>query len=278
MARYCANCGTEVDDTAVFCPTCGQPIDQATEVEMPAAPSWPDPLADDAPAAAPTQSYEEPAPIEEESRWAADEPAQASWPPVEEGPPWAADEREEAQATEPPIGEEPRWGADEPAAEAPPPPYAAPPPPYRPAAVEPPPAPAVARESRRREPSPVNLPFTWPVTLSGWLIGGGAMLAVLGVMVGLFRGILNPIDLLLVIALLGIAVTVFFAASLPAIPHLRLATLAIVLVGFGIAVDRIAIGIADVGDVLLILGTAAAAIGAVLLELGRDQPFAGPQS
>ena len=25
MTRFCANCGTEVDDNAVFCPTCGQP-------------------------------------------------------------------------------------------------------------------------------------------------------------------------------------------------------------------------------------------------------------
>ena len=26
MARACANCGTEVDDDALFCPTCGEPI------------------------------------------------------------------------------------------------------------------------------------------------------------------------------------------------------------------------------------------------------------
>ena len=44
MARFCPNCGTEVDDTAVFCPTCGQPIDQASETEIPAAPAWPDPV------------------------------------------------------------------------------------------------------------------------------------------------------------------------------------------------------------------------------------------
>ena len=43
MVRFCANCGTEVDDTAVFCPTCGQPIDQEVEPEMPAAPAWPEP-------------------------------------------------------------------------------------------------------------------------------------------------------------------------------------------------------------------------------------------
>ena len=31
MARFCPNCGTEVEDTAVYCPTCGQAIDQSTE-------------------------------------------------------------------------------------------------------------------------------------------------------------------------------------------------------------------------------------------------------
>ena len=35
MARFCANCGTEVDESAIFCPTCGQPIDEAAETEMP---------------------------------------------------------------------------------------------------------------------------------------------------------------------------------------------------------------------------------------------------
>src|SRR5687767_12097449 len=52
MARFCPNCGTEVEDTAVFCPTCGQAIDQATETEIPPAPAWPDqPVADEKPSA-----------------------------------------------------------------------------------------------------------------------------------------------------------------------------------------------------------------------------------
>ena len=233
MARYCPNCGTEVEDQAVFCPTCGQAIDQATETEIPAAPAWPDqaPAAPDAPRrveptadTAPQPRYEEPAPN--------------APPPAAEGAP--------APWTKPPIpGLEPD-GQRTPGDDA-----------GRP---------------------PVNLPVTMPVTLSAWLIGGGAVLAALGVLIGLFGGVLNPIDLILLVVLIGIAVTIFFSANVPVIPHLRLVTLAVVLVAFGMALDRIGVGGAGVGELLLFLGAAAAAIGAIILELGRDQPLGGPQS
>jgi hypothetical protein len=124
----------------------------------------------------------------------------------------------------------------------------------------------------------VNVPVTWPVMLSGWLIGGGALVAAIGTVIGLFDGGINPIDLLLVLLLVGIAATVFFSGTVPDIPHLRLATLAVVLVAFGIGVDRIGFGFAGVGELLLFLGAAAAAIGAILLELGRDQPLGGPRA
>jgi hypothetical protein len=115
-----------------------------------------------------------------------------------------------------------------------------------------------------------------PVTLSGWLVGIGAAVGALGALVELFGGV-SAIDLLLLVVLAGIAVSVFFSASLPEIPNLRLATLAVVLVAFGVALDRIFIGAANAGTLLLLLGTAAASIGAVILELGRDQPLGGPQ-
>jgi len=117
-----------------------------------------------------------------------------------------------------------------------------------------------------------------PVTLSAWLIGGGAAIAAVGVLIGLFGGFPNPIDLILLLMLIGIAATVFLSANVPAIPNLRLITLAVVLIGFGMALDRIGFGVAGIGELLLFLGTAAAAIGAILLELGRDQPLGGPQS
>jgi hypothetical protein len=55
-------------------------------------------------------------------------------------------------------------------------------------------------------------------------------------------------------------------------------TLVVVLLAFGMAIDRIMFGGAGIGELLFFLGAAAAAIGAILLELGRDQPLGGPQS
>lgn len=236
MARFCPNCGTEVDETAVFCPTCGQAIDQAAETEIPPAPAWPDPPQPEPQPEQTAQAYESAEP----ARWTDDDvvPVRGEDPTrVEDVPP-------------PP----------QPASTAPPPP---PPPPQ---AVEPRPSPQV------------NLPVTWPVTLSAWLIGVGAFVAAVGVVVGLFRGAINPIDLLLILLLLAIAVTVFFSANVPAIPHLRLATFVVVLIGVGIAIDRIGFGGAGIGELLLFLGTAAAAIGCILVELGRDQPLGGSRS
>ncbi len=211
MARFCANCGTEVDDAAVFCPTCGQPVDQAAETEMPPAPAWPKPAEDE----------------EQADEGFVEEPTRVEERPVP--PPAAA-----SSPTRPP----------------------------RPVAP-------------RREGPTLDLPLTMPVTLSAWLIGAGSFVAALGVIVSLFGGPFNVIDILLVLALLGVAATVFLSASLPAIPHLRLVTLIVVLIAFGIALDRLAFGAAGIGELLLFLGTAAAAIGAIILELGRDQPLGG---
>jgi hypothetical protein len=225
-ARFCPNCGTEVDESAIFCPTCGQPIDQAAETEMPAAPAWPEPPSDE-------PSFSEPAEPVGEVAWAP--------PPASVDEPTRVEER---PATAAPL---------------------------------PPPAPAARAEVPRRESPPINLPVTMPVTMSAWLIGVGAAIAALGVLISLFDGLLNPIELILLIVLIGIAASVFFAANMPAIPQLRLATLVVVLIGFGIALDRLAFTGAGIGELLLFLGTAAAAIGAIILELGRDQPMGTPR-
>jgi hypothetical protein len=121
----------------------------------------------------------------------------------------------------------------------------------------------------------VRLPITWPVMLSGWLIGGGAAVAALGAAVGLFSIAVNAWDVVFLLLYLGIVFTVFLSASAPAIPQLRLITLVVVLIGFGIALDRIGFGVGTAGSVLLLFGAGAAAIGAVILELGRDQPLGG---
>ena len=224
MARFCANCGTEVEENAVFCPTCGQPIDQATESEIPPAPAWP------------------------------------------EHPPRDTDADPDGDAADPElVAPEPAGTPEDDA----------------PAGRFEQPTRTEERPIRTGEGSsssgPVSLPVTMPVTLSAWLIGGGAAFAALGVLIGLFVGFLNPVDLVLLLALVAIAVTVFFSGIVPHIPNLRLITLAVVLIGFGMALDRLSLTRAGIAELLLFLGTAAAAIGAILLELGRDQPLGGPQ-
>lgn len=257
MSRFCANCGTEVDDTAVFCPTCGQPIDQDVELEMPPAPSWPEP----APRTA--QAVHEPFRADE------DEVPPAA-PPRHEDPEWAAQNEVEADVR-PAVAPVAEPGTAEVTR-----------------VVEPPPPPPADREPSRsavpppahREPAgpAVDLPLTMPVTLSGWLIGGGAALAAIGALIGLFDGLGTAIDLLLLIGLLGVAASVFLSERLPHVPQLRLITLSIVLVALGVALERLGFGRAGAGDLLLFLGAAAAAIGAILLETGHDQPLGGPSA
>lgn len=155
-------------------------------------------------------------------------------------------------------------------------PASAPAAPAAPAPAQPPPT---STSSPTSTASPLaNLPITAPVTLSGWLVGIGAGVAAIGALISLFDSVGAVVDLLLLIALAGVAVSVFFSASLPAFAQLRLATMVIVLVALGAAMDRLLVGIAGAGELLLFLGTAAAVIGVVLLELGRDQPLGGPHS
>lgn len=285
--RFCGHCGTEVDDDAAFCPSCGRPIaaydadDQTAAI--PPAPAWPTP----APAAdaAPGGSAE-PAAADERGGW---DPEPSSSPVSEE--PTAAGAQSEpyqAAAYQAPAGAPP---TDPPPAEEPPPAYEPPahePPAYEPPArrsapppAAPPPAgmppPAAAMPDRSSGPQ-VELPITWPVTMSGWLIGGGTFVAGIGFVADMFafRGAGNAMNVIFLLLMLGIAATVFLSATVPAIPHLRLATLCIVFVALGVALDRLGFSVAGFGTLLVLLGTAAAAAGAVILELGRDQPMAGP--
>ena len=189
------------------------------------------------------------------------------------------------QAAETAIPAAPAW----PVPDAPPAQEAEPPPQRREAAPDPavthdrPRVAAPAQPAGATPPPPaapsggpsVDVPLTLPVTLSGWLIGAGALIGALGIVIALFDGVLNPIELILLLGLIGIAAAIFFSASLASFPNLRLATLVVSLIGFGIALDRLGFGGAGAGELLLFLGTAAAAMGAIILELGRDQPL-GP--
>ena len=261
MARFCANCGTEVDESASFCPTCGQPLDEAAETQMPAAPAWPE---QPPPPANPSQGEDsEAARVDatgvkaraELPAWDPDpEPYRRSEPP--QYTPQGEPERYEPQRATGGAGNA-SPGAP-PATQYPPPPGAQPPPSAGPQ---------------------VNLPITWPVMLSAWLIGGGALLAALGAVINLFASVVNFADILILVLMLAVAASVFLANNVPRFAYLRLATLVVVLVGFGVALDRLGFGgSAGVGALLLFLGSAAASIGAILLELGRDQPLGGQQA
>ncbi len=255
--RFCGNCGTEVDEDAAFCPSCGRPIagyegDDRTEA-IPAAPAWPEP-ARGADAEPPTPTAQDP------------EPMPPTAPPAA-ATPTGGTPADDPSTYEPPVplnrAQEPPPGA---AAGAPPP-------------TGPPPAGAVppgAAGERSTGPQ-VELPITWPVTLSGWLIGGGAFAAAVGFLADTFgiRGG-GAVNILFLLLMLGVVATVFLSASMPAIPHLRLATLCVSFLALGVAVDRLGFSIAGFGTLLVLLGSAAAAAGAVILELGRDQPMAGP--
>lgn len=144
---------------------------------------------------------------------------------------------------------------------------AAPPPPPPAPRVGPPPAAAAA------PPGGTPIQATLPLTLSGWLIGIGAALAAIGALISLFDGVRTVVDLLVLVAMGGVAVSVFFESSMPAFGHTRLATLAIVFVALGAGTDRIMAGVGGAGELLLFIGAAAAVIGAVILEIGRDQPM-----
>ncbi|MBW3612774.1 MAG: zinc-ribbon domain-containing protein [Chloroflexi bacterium] len=249
MERFCSNCGTEVDETAVFCPTCGHPIDE-TERPMPAAPAWPD-LED-------VEDGPDDDGRDREER--ASEPDRDRRPEPPAASPNDAPTRIEAR---PPREPERERDPENRSAEN-----------RRPAT----PASSAASDRRRRPAGPqMNLPITAPVTLSGWLIGVGAGIAAIGLIVSLIVTTLNAIDLLLLVALLGVTATVFLSARMPAVPHLRLVTLIVALITFGVALDRVGFRGGGVGELLLFMGSAAAAIGAVLLELGQDQPLGGPQ-
>jgi hypothetical protein len=263
MLRYCPNCGTEVDETALFCPTCGSPIDEEAETQLPPAPAWPEPdeASWGATRAAPPREEPPSQPVEPAVEPIAEPPAEPARPRE------TAPDRPMAAADDEPWVEEPTRAEPRPAAAAAPPP------------VQPPPASATVPRPRggTQDRPTVDLPFSMPVMLSGWLIGGGALLAALGLIIGMFTHALIAIDLVLLVALLGVAATVFLAASMPEVPHLRLVILAVLLVGFGMGLDRLLIRPAGVDVLLLFLGTAAAAIGAILVEVGKDAPVGSPR-
>ena len=137
-----------------------------------------------------------------------------------------------------------------------------------PPADSPPPAPP----SPAPAPRTAELPISWPTTLSAWLIGGGSLVAALGLIASLDRAI----SALLFIALLWIGASVFLADRIPQVPRQRFAVLATTLVGLGVALDRAGLTVRG-WDTAFLIGMLAAAGGALLIELDRDRPMPPPE-
>jgi hypothetical protein len=132
----------------------------------------------------------------------------------------------------------------------------------------PPPGPSPAATSS-------ELPFTWPTLLSGWLIGAGSVVGALA-LVPRLAGAGYLVSMLLFLALLGIAATVFLADHMPDIPQLRLIVLCTTLIGLGVGLARAAFTIQGI-DTLFLVAMIGAAGGALLIELDRDRPFPPPE-
>ncbi|HEX9634124.1 MAG TPA: zinc-ribbon domain-containing protein [Candidatus Limnocylindria bacterium] len=233
--RYCPSCGTEVDADARFCPTCGITLETDDQPELPAAPAWPQPE--------PTRAQAEPEPIDATDHGGATETANMAAVPDSAVP-------DSAVPDAPPAPPEPGPIA----------------PVSHPARVEPaqpvPPAPPAA--------AGIDLPFTWPTALSGWLTGIGSAVGALA----LIPNFGNVVSLLLFLALTGVAAAVFLADRVPHVPRLRLWILVISMVGLGVALDRAGIGFVQRGtDSVLLIAMLAAAGGALLIELDRDRPM-----
>src|SRR5947208_3971222 len=142
MARVCAHCGTEVDDDALFCPTCGEPIDRGGQPDLPPAPDWP------AAASGATRAAAPPAPSVADVGGSAAAEQHPEQEPTRATPAASASEMDVPPAAEPAEarpatrGEEatvPPWrrGAAFRAAAPPPPPAPSGPVPARPGALRP---------------------------------------------------------------------------------------------------------------------------------------------
>ena len=187
-------------------------------------------------------------------------PPAPAWPEPE--PPRAAVEPESVDAAYQPSGHDATAETTSPEPRFAP---AGQPPRMEPAQPVPPTPPAAAG---------IDLPFTWPTTLSGWLIGIGSAVGALA----LIPNFGNVVSLLLFVGLAGVAAATFLPDRVPQIPRLRMWILVITMVGLGVALDRAGIGFVQRGtDSVLLIAMLAAAGGALLIELDRDRPMPPPQ-
>jgi hypothetical protein len=273
MARACANCGTEVDDDALFCPTCGEPIERGAEPDLPPAPDWPSatPVAASGSGAESQVSDYAQARVDQRGAAAGDDTRATS----------AVDR----DAAEPPPAE------PEPARPAPPAANGeADVPPWRRGAAYRSATPSPAAASGPIPPGPGALRpegvIRPPTTLSGWLIGGGALVGVIGMLLpwvisGSYTGgwgLASGVNLLFTLVLLAVLVVVFLPHLVPDVPQRNLVLLAIALIGVGMGLDRLGLPLTGSGAMIFLIGMLASAAGAFLAQLGLDRAVGGQLS
>jgi hypothetical protein len=277
---FCVICGTEVDEQATFCPACGNPMDAPPTSDIPAAPAWPrrrqaaQPQETD-PAAAAAATEESAAEDEDEDEAVVIEPTAAYAAPPQ-APAHLDTAQGESELDEADLDDAaPRHEYREAARPGPVvlPPVQAPSSGGSATSGSDAAAGASVHGDESRTGPQFDVPITWPVTLSGWLIGIGSFVGALAVLLD-FRAFTNPVTLIAFLLLLAVAATVFFSANVPAIAHRQMWVVVIVLVAFGAAFERVGAGTYFAGLVFF-LGTGAAAVGAIILELGMDRPLGG---
>ena len=276
MTRVCANCGTEVDDDALFCPTCGQPIQTSARPELPPAPDWPDAP----PAVAPPPDTGASGP----AAYAA-EPAAAPSQPVAEDEP-TGPQATEADRAEPEA--QPRYHAElRPHRETP-----GEVPPWRRGSAYAggtsgqPPTAGVPSAPRVQDPFGPSGVVTTPDTLAGWLAGGGAVLAFIALLLpwrtgGSYIagwGLASGVNVIIGLLLLGVVVVIFLSRLVPALPRRDLAFAGLGMLGAGIGLDRLALPLTGVGATLFLIGMLVVAGGGFVVLLGLDRIVGGPRS
>lgn len=118
----------------------------------------------------------------------------------------------------------------------------------------------------------MELPFTWPTMLSGWLIGAGSLLGA----IFLIASLGNVVSLLLFLALIGIAAAIFLADRIPDVPRQRLVILVTTMIGLGVGLARAGFTMQG-ADTLFLVAMLAAAGGALLIEVDRDRQMPPPE-
>jgi hypothetical protein len=262
VTRICANCGTEVDEDALFCPTCGQPMQSDARPELPPAPDWPE-----------TRSVaSQPSPDPDATQ--ATLPAAEAAPLEGEAPAPESRPQFHAELPHQQAGEVPPWRRGSA--------YAAGQPPAQSAASEARPA----ATDRPQDPFGPPGVVTTPETLAGWLVGGGSALAFIAILLpwrtgGSYIagwGLASGVNVVVALLLLGALVAIFLERVVPALPHRELAFAAFGMLGLGIGLDRLAMPLTGVGAALFLIGMLAVAVGGFAVLLGFDRVVGGPRS